>query len=501
MKDDLFNLIKAMAPAEKRYFKVNSKKLSGEKAGKTQADYVDLFELLNQMDELDEAKLRKVFGKRLADTRAYLYEAILRSMRAYRSKRFLYSQIKDKIIDSRYLLDVGLPEQAEYCLAEAKQMAEDTGDTLSLLEINREYRKLLRRTFTQGKESALLSFTETQGILTQQMQEEFWALGYSDKVVVETNRVMRSENRADNERLRNEFADLLDEKNAPQTIRAQLAYAQIRVVLFYYLGEMEQAYTESKKGMERWDAQPTLRDEEPFSYINDLANHLTLAIQQKDYNHAKTLQKQLNAYKPQSIHEEAWWFRKSMGTDLVLRTNTGNIDDLDQLAAKIKEGIQRFDVAISGQFHFYINLAILQFIAGKHQKCLESCELLVKQHQVKDRQDTRVIAGLLRVMAMYELEHDDFENALRSSDRLLEKQEISFLEDFEQTILGFLRSLNRAPERERRSIWQKMAEYLEQSNSSLLEMATLLRSWVNWHLTGEAMVERIRRESLNFLSK
>lgn len=501
MKDDLFNLIRAMAPAEKRYFKVNSKKLSGEKAGKMQADYVDLFELLNQMNELDEAKLRKVFGKRLADTRAYLYEAILRSMRSYRSKRFLYSQIKDKIIDSRYLLDVGLPEQAEYCLSEAKAMAEATGDTLSLLEINREYRKLLRRTFTQGKEGTILALNEEQNALMRQMQEEFWVLGHSEKVVVETNRVMRSENRADNERLRNEFADLLNEKNAPQAIRAQLAYSQIRVVFLYHLGDINRAYQESKKGVALWDAHPILREEEPFSYINDLANHLTLAIQQKDYIHAKTLQKQLNAYKPQSIHEEAWWFRKSMGTDLVLRTNTGNIDDLDQLAAKIKEGIQRFDVAISGQFHFYINLAILQFIAGKHQKCLESCELLVKQHQVKDRQDTRVIAGLLRVMVLYELGHDDFENALRSSDRLLEKQEISFLEDFEQTILGFLRSLNRAPERERRPIWQKMAEYLEQSSSSLLEMATLLRSWVNWHLTGEAMVERIKRESLNFLSK
>lgn len=496
MKDDLFNLIKAMAPAEKRYFKVNSKKFSGEKAGKTQADYVDLFELLNQMEELDEAKLRKVFGKRLADTRAYLYEAILRSMRAYRSKRFLYSQIKDKIIDARYLLDIGLPEQAEYCLAEAKQMAEDTCDTLSLLEINREYRKLLRRTFIQGKENTLLALTEAQVFLAQQMQEEFWALSHSDKVIVETNRVMRSENRADNERLRNQFAELLEEKDDPQSIRARLACSQIRVVLFYYLGELAQAYAESLKGITLWESSLILREEEPFSYINDLANHLTLAIQQKDYSRAQILQKQLNAYKPQSVHEDAWWFRKSMGTDLILRTNTGNIEALDQVATKIQEGIKRFDIAISGQFHFYINLAILQFIAGAYQKCLESCELLVKQHQVKDRQDTRVIAGLLRVMAMYELDHEDFENALRSSDRLFEKQEIGFLEDFEQKILSFLRSLNRVPERERRPIWQKMSEYVEQSNSSLLEIATLLRSWIAWHLTGEAMVEWIKRESV-----
>jgi hypothetical protein len=204
----------------------------------------------------------------------------------------------------------------------------------------------------------------------------------------------------------------------------------------------------------------------------------------------------LEQYKPQSVNEEAWWFRKSVGTDLLLRTNTGNIEGLDQMAEKIRVGIKRFDITISGQFHFYINLAILQFIAGTYQKCLESCELLVRQHQVKDRQDARVIAGLLRVMAMYELQHDDFENALRSSDRLMEKEEISFLEDFEQTILDFLRTLNRAPEREKRPIWQKMEQYLADSNHSLLEIATLLRGWVGLHLTGEPIVERMRRESI-----
>jgi hypothetical protein len=415
-------------------------------------------------------------------------------MRAYRSKRFLYSQIKDKIIDARYLLDVGLPEQAESCLDEAKAMAETAGDTLSLLEINREYRKLLRRTFIQSREQKLLKHTEAQGQLEVQLQEEFWAVNLSDRVVVETNRVMRSENRADNERLRQEFADLLDESHTPRSIRAQLACYQIRVVLLHYLGEMSQAYAEGKKSMNLWAQYPDLQTEEPFAFINDLANHLTLAIQQKDYPSATTLQQRLENYQPQSVHEEAWWFRKCLGSDLLLCVNTANIDKLEQIEKKIEQGIQRFDIAISGQFHFYINLAILQFMAGAYQKCLQSCEHLVKQHQVKDRQDARVLAGLLRVMAMYELEHPDFENALRASDRLLEKAEISFLEDFEEKILNYLRALNRAPERERRSIWQKMQEYLVDSNNSLLEIAILLRAWVSQHLHKESMVEWIKRE-------
>ena len=135
-------------------------------------------------------------------------------------------------------------------------------------------------------------------------------------------------------------------------------------------------------------------------------------------------------------------------------------------------------------------------MAEQYEHCIESCELLVRRHQVKDRQDARVAAGILRVIAMYELEHDDFENALRASDRLLEKHEISFLQDFEQTFLDHLRVLNRAPENERRPIWQKMEQFLIKNNKSLLGIDTLLRCWVVQHLTGKPIVQQIQQASL-----
>ncbi|MBK9492250.1 MAG: hypothetical protein IPO07_28270 [Haliscomenobacter sp.] len=49
------------------------------------------------MEEYDEAKLRDRFGKNLPSDKSYLYDAILRSMRDYRSANSRSARIKEMI--------------------------------------------------------------------------------------------------------------------------------------------------------------------------------------------------------------------------------------------------------------------------------------------------------------------------------------------------------------------------------------------------------------------
>ena len=92
-KDDLFHLIKAMSKSEKRYFTLDAKK-----SGKEGAKYLSLFQMINGMDEYNEAKLKTKIKKNLSSDKGYLYEAILRSMRDYRSAKSRAAQIKERII-------------------------------------------------------------------------------------------------------------------------------------------------------------------------------------------------------------------------------------------------------------------------------------------------------------------------------------------------------------------------------------------------------------------
>ena len=117
-KEDLFQLVQAMSKAEKRYFT-----LDAQKSGRESARYLELFRDISDMEEYDEAKLRDRFGKNLPSDKSYLYDAILRSMRDYRSANSRSARIKEMILDARYLYERGLFGQSEGRLREAKAMA------------------------------------------------------------------------------------------------------------------------------------------------------------------------------------------------------------------------------------------------------------------------------------------------------------------------------------------------------------------------------------------
>ena len=105
------------------------------------------------MIDYDEAKLKKKFAKSLPSDKAYLYEAILSSMRDYRSSKSKVAQIKEMILDSNYLYERGLYDQCEERLDDAKALALELDEQLELLEIN----KLERILVWNKKESYMMS--------------------------------------------------------------------------------------------------------------------------------------------------------------------------------------------------------------------------------------------------------------------------------------------------------------------------------------------------------
>ena len=136
-KSDLFALIKAMSKSEKRYFT-----LDAQKAGRKDNKYLELFKMINAMEAYDEAPLKKKFAKNLPSDKNYLYEAILRSMRDYRSSKSKAAQVKEMILDANYLYERGLYNQCKERLIDAEDLAAQLADQFSLLEINKERLKL-----------------------------------------------------------------------------------------------------------------------------------------------------------------------------------------------------------------------------------------------------------------------------------------------------------------------------------------------------------------------
>jgi hypothetical protein len=121
--DKLFNLIKSLSKHEKGYFR----KFSRIYSASAQANYIDLFDFMDKMDEYDESAIKAKFKNKkwithLAVLKQYLFQQILRSLHVYQtsgendeSTLFYFADILSKR---------GLHEDALYYLKKGQAVAE-----------------------------------------------------------------------------------------------------------------------------------------------------------------------------------------------------------------------------------------------------------------------------------------------------------------------------------------------------------------------------------------
>lgn len=104
-RDSLFQLIKSLTKNEKGYFK---KHVSGM-AGKNANAYLKLFDVFSKQKVYDDSEIKKQLGttilrkQNLAVTKHYLYEVIMKSLRAYYGKPSVDSMLKEMIRNAEIL--------------------------------------------------------------------------------------------------------------------------------------------------------------------------------------------------------------------------------------------------------------------------------------------------------------------------------------------------------------------------------------------------------------
>lgn len=128
--DDLFELIKALTPTEKRYFKIHAKTHVGDKY---KNNYEKLFDAINYWPDdmpYDEKVFKrkhkgKTFIKNLSVEKNYLYELLLETMRRYQAENKQEIRLHQLTADLNLLYNKGLLDQARKLIDKAYAMAEE----------------------------------------------------------------------------------------------------------------------------------------------------------------------------------------------------------------------------------------------------------------------------------------------------------------------------------------------------------------------------------------
>ncbi len=134
--EELYRLIHSMSQAEKRYFKLYSKKY--KQAGKSNT--VQLFELLDKQKEYNEVVLKRKLKKLkvVPSLRNYLYNLILQCLTDFFSKNEKEYEVRQMIVQARILTNKMLYKQAKKILLKAKKIAYELYFSFLWVEINRD---------------------------------------------------------------------------------------------------------------------------------------------------------------------------------------------------------------------------------------------------------------------------------------------------------------------------------------------------------------------------
>jgi len=142
----LFELIKAMSPAEKGYFK----KYTLIHAKDHQQVYMKLFTIISSQTEYDKKELENALrksslSKKIGSSNNYLYKLILKSLRAYHSDVSFSTKTMELLLDSILLKEKGLFDQANKMLEQARTSATEEEDPILLLKTQELQREINSR--------------------------------------------------------------------------------------------------------------------------------------------------------------------------------------------------------------------------------------------------------------------------------------------------------------------------------------------------------------------
>lgn len=441
-KDDLYRLIKAMSKTEKRYFSIDA-----NKSGKEGAKYLKLFRVINDMEEWDDAKLKKKFKINLSSDKKYLYESILRSMRDYRSAKSKAAQVKERLMDSEYLHERGLYNQSQSRLSEAKALATELKDQFMLLKINVEEQQFLvdtkRRVDGDEFQQLYLEKEKTKNQINNELTFLDLYISLYKRAVQEFE--LKAETSKDE--LRKEFGEVLSKTDESSfSPRGQRRFYLCNAMYYRLLGETNNVHDFFTKVVKWWDDHPVLKAEEFHRYVADVANLINSCYQYGKYlDEAEHYQNKLRKEKESvSYHEQRVIFENISISNLLHHLNQNDFEGAKLIIPELVDGMNQFGLKKS--IVLIANFVTVYFLVEDYKNCIIWCDYIMDNIKIGRRKDIHRIVRIYKAISLYELDKlDELESFLRAVNRFYRLQKVS-KEMLELKILNtFFRKILNAP--------------------------------------------------------
>jgi hypothetical protein len=493
-RTDLYDLIRAMSKSEKRYFTIDA-----QKSGRKDSRYLELFQAINDLEEDDEKALRKKFGKNLPVDKNYLYEAILRSMRDYRSTNSLAVRIREMILDAKYLYERNLYDQCEQRLWHAKKLATELDDHIIMLEILKEEQWLISDRRSASYDSSIRQLLEDSNLVIKRVVTEMELLEVYVNLLDMVFKKFSLNNEEDIKNTKDRFGALLESYEAGRiSPTSQRRLYQCRALYGLLLGNFNDVFTNYEQVIDWWDKHPLIKEEEFHKYIVDISNYLNGYLAKGQYQYIPKLIESLENSKPKNLHDKSLVFQKISANRLVYYINSGETKGIDEFLDSIEKGLSSYYLNQRSQLVLLMNSAILLFIQEDFKGCCKWCKMIFAKKKVASRLDIQWASRLLYLISEYEIDDlDGVEKALRSVTRYFRVNEpMPDKRAFEDLVLSTVQKLIFAPISEKKDLLRQFLTELKvfgKENRPPLGMNELFTVWANGKLTKKRMSQLLNQ--------
>jgi len=503
-KDVLFLLIKSLSKSEKRQFKL----YAGRLGGNADANFMALFTILDKMDGYDEQLILKktnIKKQQISNSKAHLYKQILISLRLSPIHQNTRTQIREQLDFATILYNKGLYKQSLKILEKAKNAAvnkEENTLAYELVELEKviesQYitRSMSDRADVLAVEAKNISLKNVVvsklSNLSLQLYSWFLKHGY-----VRGDADFKIVNDYYEARLpKYEFATL--------GFTGKMFLYQAKLWYGFITQDFLSCYRYSQKLVALFDEYPDMKQLHPVFYLKGVNYTLeSLFYLQQTYKFNETL-----IALEDSIEYQRFFVNENtqLLSNLYLYQHKINLYYLEGEFTKgthfvpdVLNQIAKFGKKIDAHhvMLFYYKIGCMYFGAGDYKNCILYLNKIIKNKDLKMREDLLCYTRVLDLVAHYESGEDQhIDELIKSTYKFLLKMDNLY--DVQRKMIKFLRNLSDLYPHELKDAFKKLYKELKEFEDHPYEKRAFLYldiiSWLESNIEGIPVEEVVKRK-------
>ncbi|MEO8664678.1 MAG: hypothetical protein ABI462_04200 [Ignavibacteria bacterium] len=433
---ELFDLIKSLTGTEKRYFRLSASIQKGDK------NYIKLFDQIEGMRTYDETSLRKYY-KRLTFTKNYLYNVIIKSLKAYSADNSQNVKLQEQLMKLKILYHKSLFRQFYKVLSLLKERSRQ-------LENFTVYHELLKLEIQSVKTrdhkdiDLVKILTETKNVLT--ITGNLNEFNLASAIIRDTTRIhgmLRDQN--SHKRISKVMDNPVIKKGITpdSTNKEKESYYKLMSAYGYMTGDMNALVDINEARLQIVENNPEIFEEDYVLKVIEISGALlhgyimTEKFERFDHHFSK-----LKSLKAFSKLEMAMKFSKIYLYQFLNLLKQEKFKEGVELVKEAESTLTNYDSTIQKDDLIILRYYMCRIFFGAedYKSALEYSNRLLNHPFIEYRADIQMYARILNLIIHYELQNYDLlPYIVKSVYRFLYKKKNFFR--FEKIILGFLKSL------------------------------------------------------------